>query len=1697
MKRQKYTFMRKILTLLLLVAGWGAFAQPVPYGNEWINFSQTYYKFKVGQTGLYRIPRTTLDAAGIGGTSVQNLELWRNGERVQFSASVSSGPLPANGYIEFWARANDGRPDKVLYRSPLFQHTDKLSLFSDSAVFFLSANTTGRGGALIATNANNVAGNALAPEPYCLYTAGVYFRSQLNPGFAVNVGEYVYSSSYDKGEYWSSVSISPASALSVPVSGLAPYSGVPNATLSFGASGNAVNPRNVKVRVNGTEIKDTVMNYFNDIHTNIPFPVSLIAAGNATVDFLNTSGNPGDQMVVSFFEINYARQFNFGGQKNFEFSLPAKNGGYYLEISNFNAGSTPPVLYDLTDTARYVGDMSVPGLVRFALPGSARVLSCVLVNEEAVNITNVASLTPKAFVNFSLAANQGNFLIITNPVLYTGTHNNNPVDDYRLYRSSPQGGGYQVKVAEIDELTDQFSYGITKHPLSIRNFIRYARDKFAVRTQAVLLIGHGMNYVEYVENRSNPQADQLNLIPTFGAPASDNLLAAANLTVPVASVPIGRLSVISGSEIEVYLDKLKEYEDNQKNAPNTIAGRKWMKNVVHVTGSSDPYLGTILCNYVNVYKQIIQQPQFGAYVSTFCKVSTDPVEQLGDVGIVNLFAEGINFLTYFGHSSTTTLEFNLDNPQNYNNPGKYPVFFINGCNAGNFYLFNPQRLVANETLSEKYVLAKQRGTIAFVASTHFGIVNYLNLFLTNLYNTIGGIDYGKPLGLINRDAMQRMMNSAGAYDFYARCHAEEITLHGDPLIKLNTELLPDYVMEEPQIIVNSPFISVGQSFFSTKIRMYNLGKATRDSLMVEVKRQYPDGSIGIIYRSKIHPLAFGDSMTLNIPIVATRDKGNNKIIVTLDPDGLIPEITKTNNRASKDVFIYQDNIYAVYPYQYAIVNDPAVKFYGSTANPFSSSKNYVMEIDTTAFFNSPLKVSKTVTSTGGVVEFSPGVAFMDSTVYYWRLSDVSATGGDAQWSNSSFIFLKNSDDGFNQSHFFQQTASIGERISLDSASRKWKYGTQTSTLYVRNTMYPTGGTSDADFSVAVNADDSYIRSACLGHSLIFNVFDSVTFKAWKNTDSAGRSLYRYGSAGVCRPSRAYNFEFSYMTPASRKTIMNFMDSIPAGNFVVVRSFDYSINQSYSSTWRGDTTLYGSNNSLYHKLQQEGFLEIDSINAPRAWAMVYKKGGHGFTPMYKYTAGIYDKLTITAYCVTPDTLGYITSPLFGPAKAWKNIVWTGTSAENPTADNPTVSVIGVDTSYNEHLLYVLNKAQKTFDISSINARVYPNLKLKMRNSDSVYITPFQLSYWQLHGVPAPEGAIAPNLYLVTKDTLEIGEILKFGVAFKNISKPSFDSLRVKVIILDKDNVPHVISIPRQKALVSGDTITVRLDIDTKTYPGNNTLYVNVNPDHDQPESYLNNNFLYRNFYVKADNINPVMDVTFDGVHILNRDIVSSKPHIQIKLKDNAKYLLLTDTSLSTVQIRYPDGSVHSYGYNSDTLRFTPATASGENAATVDFYPSFVKQINPDGDEYELIVKGKDVSGNKAGNLAYHVTFKVISKPMISNLLNYPNPFTTSTAFVFTVTGSEIPQNLKIQILTVTGKIIREITKDELGPIHIGRNITEFKWDGTDQYGQRLGNGVYLYRFVASLHGRQMEQYKAQGDNTDQFFTNGYGKMYLMR
>ncbi|MEO8824124.1 MAG: C25 family cysteine peptidase [Ginsengibacter sp.] len=1688
--------MKKLLIIILFFITGMAEAQT--YSNSWIDYSKTYYKFKVGQNGLYHITQATLNSIGLGNVPAEQFQLWRNGEQVAIYTSSTAGILPSGGYIEFWGLVNDGKIDTKLYRVADYQLTDHTSLQTDTSAYFLTINTTGSN--LRFTDApNNVASNTLAPEPYFMNKKANYFKTQLNPGYASVVGSYVYSSSYDIGEGWVSADIYPGRRLQGSFNNCNVYAAGPGFSLKFAAVGSALNDRNVRAKIFNTAVDEEHMPYFTYLKKELKnLPMSyLIDANNIQVYFENTSTVPTDRMLVAFDEVTYPSKWIFNDQTNFYFELPATNIGNYLVITRFSYGSTAPVLFDLNSNRRYTGDISTPGKVKFALPASSDTLrKFELVSEDPSAVQNINSLQKRNFLNFKITANQGDYLIISNPLLYTSSDGVNNVDLYSQYRHSPDGGGFDTKIIDINELEDQFAYGIKKHPSAIKDFIQFAANNFSIKPKYVFLVGKGIEYDQYTVHQSSQYADRLNLVPTFGAPASDVLLSSPYGSI-VPTVPIGRLSAISGNEVGNYLEKVKTYEQADRSTDQTLANKLWMKKVVNIVGGRDSSDNDLFGYYMNLYKDIVEDTLYGANVETFSKSSSAAVQLIASQRISDLFKSGISMLAYFGHSSSNILEFNLSDPSEYDNEGRYPFFLVSGCTAGNNYIYDSLRIINNSlSISENFVLSKQRGSIGFLASSHLGIPPYLNNYNQQLFHQITDINYGKPIGDDIKNSIQNLGGSNPSIDFFTRMHLEEMALHGDPYITINPQPKPDYAVEDQNIVLNPQFISVSEKNFTLQAKAFNIGRAINDSIIFEVKRTYPNGSTDVILRKKIRAIYYSDSINITVPIISTRDKGLNKITVTIDADNKVDEMSESNNSITKEFYIYEDEARPAYPSDYSIVNVVNQKLFASTSNAVSVAKDYVMEIDTTALFNSPFKISKTVNQAGGVLEFNPGFNYTNNTVYYWRVAvkPASGSGANYRWNVSSFIYLANSSEGSNQSHYYQQLASDTQHIHLDS-TRQWHFGTINNYLESRNGVYPTASYAGSDCTAGINGVN-FTSGICpngTNNVLIFNVVNPTTLKNWVNTlNQPGLS----GSLPTCIPTRQQNFTYDISTPTGRVAAMNFMDSIPDNYFVYVRNIcrPDPATVVFADQWQADTSFLGSGNSLYHRLKSQGFVLIDSFYRPRAFSFIYQKNNPEFGPGFEFTKGISDVLDYKKEFTTTDTLGYITSPQFGPATSWKEMHWRGTSLESNSDDNPTVQIIGIDTLGNATTLFNVNKSQQDVDISSVNAARYPYIQLKMRNADSLTFSPYQLSYWRLNYQMPPEGALTPEIYFSSKDTLEQGEILHFGIAFKNISLSAFDSLKVKLNIIDHNNVTHVLNISRQKPLVAGDTIKLNYDIDTKNYPGLNTIYVNFNPDNDQPEQYLFNNFLYQNFYVKSDNYNPTMDVTFDGVHILNKDIVSARPHIIIKLKDENKSLALNDTSLLKVQIQYPDGHLRTYRFDNDTMRFTPANlTTGENTASIDLTPA----LSGEDADYELIVSGKDVVGNEAGKIDYHVDFRVISKPMISNMMNYPNPFTTSTAFVFTITGSEVPQNIRIQILTITGKVIREISENELGPLHIGRNITDFKWDGSDMYGQKVANGVYLYRVLTNLNGKSMGKFKDEGDNTDKYFNKGYGKMYFMR
>src|SRR5438045_8523329 len=154
--------MKKSILLFFIICTLGSTAQ---YNNSWIDYSKTYYKFKVSKNGLYSIGQPALSSIGLGAAAAEQFQLWRNGEQVRLYTSVASGPLGTNDYIEFSGKMNDGIPDKPLYRLAENQLCDSFSLHSDTAAYFLTLNASTTNLRYV-NAANNLSGNVLAPEPY-------------------------------------------------------------------------------------------------------------------------------------------------------------------------------------------------------------------------------------------------------------------------------------------------------------------------------------------------------------------------------------------------------------------------------------------------------------------------------------------------------------------------------------------------------------------------------------------------------------------------------------------------------------------------------------------------------------------------------------------------------------------------------------------------------------------------------------------------------------------------------------------------------------------------------------------------------------------------------------------------------------------------------------------------------------------------------------------------------------------------------------------------------------------------------------------------------------------------------------------------------------------------------------------------------------------------------------------------------------------------------------------------------------------------------------------------------------------------------------------------------------------------------------------------------------------------------------------
>ena len=1464
------------------------------YQNEWIDYNKTYYKFKVGsfgydteadwqplKKGVVRIPQSTLAAAGLGSVPAEQFQLWTNGEEVPIYVSKSSGILSSNDYIEFWGEMANGKPDKQLYADNTYQLDDYWNLYSDSSAYFLTVNPAGNN-KRFQTVANNVSGTNLQPEKNFMYTMGRHFYSRpwdpINEGFGVQVEVMLHLSAFDKGEGFSSRAIHKNGAGDGQMPETFYYlhidtTGAPM-TATFNMTGSAPYNRNVKLWMNGDSLIQFPMGYYESVKKAVSIPANRIKDDFATTFVVqNLATANADEMRVVAIELQYPRFFDFAGilgaASSFEFNVDPSSNGRYLKITNFDRGTGNAILYDITNGKRYIADTTVKDTLQFVLQPSTEKYHLVLVREDGSAAKTIGSIQQKQYINYTQTTNQGDYLIISNPRLY-GSGSNNYIEQYADYRSSDTGGHFNVKIVDVHELEDQFAYGISLHPLSIKNFLRFARNKFTAPPAYAFLIGKGISYVAYRYNETDPLTKQLNLIPVFGNPGSDNLLSADNYE-DIPATPIGRLSAVTPEEVGAYLQKIKEYESAQRDTiHSTVADRLWMKKVLQLAGANDVSIGAIIDSFQTKYGKIIGDTAFGGNALTYSK-SADPSGYAKSLfEFTNEYNNGSALLEYLGHSSSTSIDFSLDNPANYDNAGKYPVFIVNGCLAGNIFDYDVNRFNNRSTLSEKFVLEPERGAIGYLSSSSYGVLSYLDIFTEQFYKSIASRRYGKGFGEVIKDGIKYALDYTGYQDFYARMHAEQFTFHGDPALKINSFSLPDYAVDSSEMSVTPGYLTVASDSFTVKLQIHNLGKAINDSVHFVLLRKYPNGNSETVFSKNLSSVKSSDTLEFKLPVVANRDKGTTEITAIINDNNQIAELSKKNNTASVKVKISASDLLPVSPYNYSIINTNTVDLSASTAYAFDSATKYVMELDTTALFNSPTKISQTQVSKGGLITFSNVSLLLNNTVYYWRVSEDSA---DKHWSSFSFIYRNGGTTGFEQAHFYQHTQSTFDGVTPDSTLRAFDFSKAYSNLFIVNSIYGASGDQDAQFSISQNG--SIITwSACVGYSIIFNVFDPKTLKPILDT------TLPFNAGWICDSMRRYNYEYGTTDPASRKNAMDFLDHyVQNGYYVVARKiydsyYGWLENDWAPTVWAADTALYGHNNSLYHRFKDQG-LAIDSFIYPRTFIFVFKKNDSAnFKPVSIFSQGLYDRISTSQNIPIVDSAGTVTSPLFGPGKAWNKVKWYG-AAENKN-NYSSLDVITVDKNGKDSVWYTIDTSQHERDISTINATQYPYVKLRMYTKDGVTAKPYQLKDWSVELTPVPEGAIATNLGVSLPDTVKYGhdvhvavDPLKGDIVFKNVSTTAFTPLKIKLVLYDESNVAYNFTLPRTRSLPSGDTVHVSFNINVTDLPqGKYNLYLEVNPDNDQPEQYHYNNFIYHYVYIDRESVLPVHLINFTAKPVNN-------------------------------------------------------------------------------------------------------------------------------------------------------------------------------------------------------------------------------------
>jgi hypothetical protein len=1583
---------------------------------NWIIPNKTYLKLHVADDGMYRITRNEFTQAGINTTIIdpRTVKLYFKGSEIPiYFEGEQDGSFDPNDYFDFYGTRNYGGLTNTYVAgfgpTELNYITNEyFNLYSDTSVYWVGWD--GANGARYSA-ANNSVQN-LYPLNYSIEKIHFEVDSLYSLGETVNPNtDYRYFNTEKisgEGWYWASLFNNQSVTRSFALPLLS--DGAQTCTFRIFAFPNSkdssFNEHKLELKINTTVIATIAKNDYQRFDTTVTFSSSLLNSSNSTVTVTYKPTFGNTQATPNL----YFDLIELGYPKSFKFQN--SNGRFVLggtdtTLALFKAtGYNPSNPTFIYDTKNFVKITNISS--------DGDTLFYTGKSNGTFEIAN-QTITKRPFrvearqvPDLVSSTNGADYLVIYNKLF------DSQAEQLRSHRQSIDN--YRSVKAAIDDIIDIFNYGM-EDPIAIRRFIKHAYDNWQQpRLSFVCLMGRGS--LDPKNNRGN-QSYYKNFVPVYGNPPSDGYFANLNLNgfVYYQQVSIGRLPVYTQQEAQDVVNKIIDY-DNQRLQPES-----WWKQFIMITGGP------------NRNEQIQFQTQSNYLINTF--ISPPPVSgsaskiyRNDSAGFITFnYADSIKkeinrggiITNFIGHAASQDWELGLEDPFSLNNGIKNPMVLSMTCFTGK----NSEPNLRG--FGEKFVYAPNKGAIGFLGSTGWsfsGSGNELNKYIFQGFSQ----DTLRRMGELIKYSSNFLVPDS--VSFQVKNMINSYNLLGDPAVKLLLPNTPEFIIGQTDYRISNPYPLVGENVTLT-IYPKNYGLFAEDCLIrFEILKN------GGQFRFKdtlISGFAYLDTASYSFSIDTI---GNYSLKVTLDWDNKYQQEIPSNNILLLPLPLRNISYTPLKPIYNSVIRSDSVEFTGLNPQVDLRTNNVklILQVDTNKTFSNPVYTYTNSTISGVSTKVRYRIPLLDSNiVYFWRTNSV----------------INNDSAGWSETMRFVYNPQVSDYKMIPSDSIITLYTKlpgQFNANEISGLFYTGNGYKLTDFTGQMQVK-SYGSN---GNEASFFTVNNFSLYA----DGGQNTGFNIVKVRKLTGSYVEFRNFRMSAPSSSDSVLSFLNTFDTTHYIMIGIAAFvSPSDSLRQSTKNKIKQFGSQiiDSVTRFDQFDSYAFIGYLNAP---AQNISEGFHRFSSNNVWTPSFAN--LNTTFLNTHGTINFS----IGPAHRWKYFQWdrvltpSSTVNYNVTAINRFGAFVKLDS----------NLSTNSFiNLDTLNSFNFPELRLTAKlNIDTLaglQSPEFRSMYFKY----TPPCEIIPDNYSFVKSdsVLDEGEEVTISVKNYNIGFVPAGIIIYKwtanapsgLVVLKADTVyTPLLPDSSRTSTVTFNTTGLKdpnVTVDTLDINFEVTLMNNQN------DYYPFNNFAFTDIIIIGDSTGPSIDVTYDGNKIINGDLIPAKPEITYRFFDESEILYNTqDTSNIFIKL---DGRRIYYsigGQQNPEITFT-ASNNGNLKTLVTYKPELTEG------SHILQYIGGDKDGNR--DTVRHDVY-VSYAFQVRDLYNYPNPMMGETYFTFNLFSSEAPQSCKIKIYTVAGRLIKDIT----APARVGFN--QIYWDGRDNDGETMANGIYLYKLILEDAGK---------------------------